>query len=33
MMEYKGYLAHLEFDNEANLLHGEVMNIRDVITF
>jgi predicted HicB family RNase H-like nuclease len=33
MMEYKGYLARIEFDDEANLFHGEVMNIRDVITF
>lgn len=32
-MEYKGYLAHVEFDNEANIFHGEVINIRDVITF
>ena len=33
MMEYKGYLARVEFDSEANLFHGEVINIRDVITF
>lgn len=33
MMEYKGYLARVEFDDEANLFHGEVVNIRDVITF
>lgn len=33
MMEYKGYLAHTEFDNEADIFHGEVINIRDVITF
>jgi len=33
MMEYKGYLAHVEFDNEAAIFHGEVRNIRDVITF
>lgn len=32
-MEYKGYLAHVEFDSEANIFHGEVTNIRDVITF
>jgi len=32
-MEYKGYLARVEFDDEANLFHGEVINIRDVITF
>jgi len=33
MMEYKDYLAHTEFDDEANIFHGEVINIRDVITF
>lgn len=33
MMEYKGYLAKVEFDNEDNIFHGEVMNLRDVITF
>ncbi len=33
MMEYKGYLGHAEFDDEANIFHGEVINIRDVITF
>lgn len=33
MMEYKGYIASIEFDDEANLLHGQVLNIRDVITF
>jgi len=32
-MEYKGYLAHVEFDDDANIFHGEVINIRDVITF
>ena len=33
MMEYKGYLSRVEFDDEANIFHGEVINIRDVITF
>jgi len=33
MMEYKGYLAHTEFDDEADIFHGEVVNVRDVITF
>ncbi len=32
-MEYKGYLAHIAFDAQANLFHGEVINIRDVVTF
>src|SRR5579872_396419 len=33
MMEYKGYLGKVEFDDEASIFHGEVMNTRDVITF
>ena len=33
MMEYKGYLAEVFFDDEAQILHGEVVNTRDVITF
>lgn len=33
MMEYKGYLAQVQFDDKQDLFHGEVINIRDVITF
>ncbi len=33
MMEYKGYLAEVAFDEEAQILHGEVVNTGDVITF
>lgn len=33
MMEYKGYFAKVDFDDEANIFHGEVINLRDVITF
>lgn len=33
MMEYKGYLGKVEFDPDANVLHGEVVGIRDVVTF
>ena len=33
MMEYKGYIGRVEFDDEAGLFHGEVINTRDVITF
>lgn len=33
MMEYKGYIGQVEFDDEADILHGEVVNLRDVITF
>jgi predicted HicB family RNase H-like nuclease len=33
MMEYKGYLGRVEYDDEAGVFHGEVINLRDVITF
>lgn len=33
MMEYKGYLGKVDFDSDAGILHGEVINTRDVITF
>ncbi|MFP4127962.1 MAG: type II toxin-antitoxin system HicB family antitoxin [Desulfonatronovibrio sp.] len=33
MMEYKGYFARVDFDDEANIFHGQVINLRDVITF
>ncbi len=33
MKECKGYVATVEFDDEANTFHGEVINLRDVITF
>ena len=33
MMEYKGYYAKVEFDDDANIFHGEVINLRDVVTF
>ena len=33
MMEYKGYIGKVEVDDEAGILHGEVINVRDVITF
>ncbi len=32
-MEYCGYRATVVFDDEAGLYHGEVIGIRDVITF
>ena len=32
-MEYKGYIGKVELDEEAGILHGEVINTRDVITF
>lgn len=33
MISYKGYAGHIEFDDEADLFHGEIIGIRDVITF
>ncbi len=33
MMDYKGYSAKVEFDDDAGVFHGEVLNLRDVITF
>jgi predicted HicB family RNase H-like nuclease len=32
-MEYKGYVAQVVFDDEADVFCGEVINTRDVITF
>jgi len=32
-MEYKGYIAKVELDSEARVFHGEVINMRDVVTF
>ena len=33
MMEYKGYFGKVDFDADAQVFHGEVINLRDVITF
>lgn len=33
MMKHKGYTGHVVYDDEANIFHGEVLGIRDVITF
>jgi len=33
MMQYKGYIGHLVFDDEAEIFHGEIINTKDVITF
>ncbi len=32
-MAYKGYEAIVDYDADAELFHGEVVNTRDVITF
>ena len=33
MMEYKGYLGAVEYDAQAKIFHGDIINTRDVITF
>ena len=33
MMDYKGYTARVEFDDDAGVFHGEILNLRDVVTF
>ena len=33
MLTYKGYHGNVEFDENAGIFHGEVVDLRDVITF
>ena len=33
MMKYKGYMGHVEYDDEAKIFHGEVVGLNDMITF
>lgn len=33
MMKYKGYSGEIIFDNEARIFYGEVIGLKDVITF
>lgn len=33
MMRYKGYVGMTEVDPDADLIHGRVIGLRDVITF
>jgi predicted HicB family RNase H-like nuclease len=32
-MNYKGYLGTVEYDDQAKIFHGDIINTRDVITF
>jgi predicted HicB family RNase H-like nuclease len=32
-MEYMGYIGKVEVDEDSGTLYGEVINVRDVITF
>jgi predicted HicB family RNase H-like nuclease len=33
MLKYKGYTGRAEYDDEARIFHGEVLDLMDVITF
>jgi len=33
MLEYKGYTGTIEADTDTNLLYGEVVGLKDVITY
>ncbi len=33
MLEYKGYVGHVIYDDEAKVFHGDVVNIDHVVTF
>ncbi len=32
-MRYKGYRGHAVYDSETKIFHGEVLGLKDVITF
>jgi len=32
MMKYKGYFGAVEYDAQAKIFHGDIINTRDVIT-
>lgn len=33
MLTHRGYVGHVQFDDESEIFHGEVIGIRDVVTF
>ena len=33
MMKYKGYAGKTEYDDEAEIFYGEVIGLRDVVTY
>ena len=33
MMKYKGYFGEVQYDSDAKIFHGEVVGLKDVITF
>jgi len=32
-MKYKGYVGKTEYDDEAEIFYGEVIGLRDIVTF
>jgi len=32
-MKYKGYTGYFDYDEEADIFHGKILGIRDVVTF
>mgnify|MGYP003455171425 CR=1 FL=1 len=33
MMRYKGYVGNVVYDDEAKIFHGDVIGLKDIITF
>ncbi|CAN5503836.1 type II toxin-antitoxin system HicB family antitoxin [soil metagenome] len=33
MLDYKGYSGRVEYDQEGKLFHGEVLDLKDIVTF
>ena len=33
MLNYKGYTGRVQYDDEAGIFHGELLDTRDVVTF
>lgn len=33
MMKYKGFFGRVEYDDEAKIFHGEIVGLKDIITF
>lgn len=33
IMRYKGYIAQVTFDEQARIFHGEIVNLKSIITF
>jgi len=33
MLKYKGYSGQINYDDESKIFHGEIIDMRDVVTF